>query len=98
MDNETKTKLENELKRAKYYIEESLTQIVENKLSTFPLYMSKVHAANAAFIFNNSLPEVTEEEIEECEHSDLDPMEGCLDCGKAYHEVADMDPDLDMER
>lgn len=38
-------------------------------------------------------------EIEdECEHDDVDPMEGCLDCGAPYHEVRNTDPDTDMER
>ncbi len=32
-------------------------------------------------------------EPEVCEHHEVDFMLGCLDCGKAYHEVRDMDLD-----
>lgn len=37
-------------------------------------------------------------EEEECDHNEVDPMEGCLDCGCPYHECRNTDPDFDMER
>jgi len=32
---------------------------------------------------------------EECSHDEVDAMEGCLDCGAPYHEVRNVDPDLE---
>lgn len=98
MEAETKVKIIKELEIARLSIVEAIDKLHRDVNPSYQLHMARVYASNAEIMHNNTLPDDLNELIDNCAHSDLDPMEGCLDCGKAYHEVANMDPDLDMDR